>query len=86
VLDEPNSNADAEGEAALMRLINGLKARGAIIVMSVHRASLIGVVDLIVQLRGGRLERFGPRDQVLAALQAPAAASAATPVAANEVQ
>jgi ATP-binding cassette subfamily C protein len=82
VLDEPNSNADAEGEAALMRLIQQLKAQGAIIVMSVHRASLIGAVDLIVQLRGGRLERFGPRDQVLAALQAPAA----TPVAANEVQ
>jgi ATP-binding cassette, subfamily C, bacterial exporter for protease/lipase len=81
VLDEPNSNADADAEAALMRLINGLKARGAIIVMSVHRASLIGVVDLIVQLRGGKLERFGPRDQVLAALQAPA-----QPVAANEVQ
>jgi len=72
VLDEPNSNADAEAEAALMRLIGRLKAQGAIIVMSVHRASLIGVVDTIVQLRGGRLERFGPRDQVLAALQGPA--------------
>jgi ATP-binding cassette, subfamily C, bacterial exporter for protease/lipase len=82
VLDEPNSNADADAEAALMRLIGALKARGAIIVMSVHRASLIGVVDLIVQLRGGKLERFGPRDQVLAALQAPATA----PVAASEVQ
>ena len=81
MLDEPNSNADADAEAALMRLINGLKARGAIVVMSVHRASLIGVVDLIVQLRAGRLERFGPRDQVLAALQTPVA-----PVAANEVQ
>jgi len=73
VLDEPNSSADAEAEAALMRLLGRLKAQGAIIVMSVHRASLIGVVDTIVQLRGGRLERFGPRDQVLAALQGPAA-------------
>jgi PrtD family type I secretion system ABC transporter len=73
LLDEPNSNADAEAEAALMRLISRLKAQGAIIVMSVHRASMIGVVDTIVQLRGGRLERFGPRDQVLAALQGPAA-------------
>ena len=76
VLDEPNSNADADAEAALVRLIGGLKARGAIVVMSVHRASLVGVVDLIVQLRGGRLERYGPRDQVLAALQAPAGAPA----------
>jgi ABC-type protease/lipase transport system fused ATPase/permease subunit len=48
--------------------------------MSVHRASLIGVVDLIVQMRGGRLERFGPRDQVLAALQAVAASAVASEV------
>jgi ATP-binding cassette subfamily C protein len=79
VFDEPNSNADADAEAALVRLINRLKTQGAIVVMSIHRASLVGVVDLILQLRGGRIERFGPRDQVLAALQAPAA-----PVAANE--
>jgi ATP-binding cassette subfamily C protein len=84
VLDEPNSNADAEGEGALLRLLGRLKGRGAIVVMAVHRASLLGVVDLIVQLRGGRLERFGTRDAVLAALQATARPAAAAQVA-NEV-
>jgi ATP-binding cassette subfamily C protein len=72
VFDEPNSAADSEGEAALIRLIGRLKAQGSIVVMSVHRASLVGAVDALVQLRGGRIERMGPRDQVLAALQAPA--------------
>ncbi len=85
VLDEPNSNVDAEGEGALMRLLARLKAQGAIVVMAVHRASLVGAVDLIAQLRGGRLERFGPRDAVLAALQAPARQPPAAPQVANEV-
>jgi ATP-binding cassette subfamily C protein len=78
VLDEPNSNADADAEAALLRVIGRLKAQGAIVVMAVHRASLITTVDLIAQLRDGRLERFGPRDTVLAALQ-----GRPTPVTAN---
>ncbi|HEY1425061.1 MAG TPA: type I secretion system permease/ATPase [Caulobacteraceae bacterium] len=81
VLDEPNSNVDADGEAALMRLLARLKAQGAIVLMAVHRASLIGAVDLIVQLRGGRLERVGARDAVLAALQAPARRPPAAQVA-----
>ena len=85
VLDEPNSNVDAEGEGALMRVLGRLKAQGAIVVMAVHRASLMGAVDLIAQLRGGRLERFGPRDAVLAALQASAAPTRPTPRVANEV-
>ena len=85
VLDEPNSNVDAEGEAALVRLLARLKAQGAIVVMAVHRASLIGAVDLIAQLRGGRIERFGPRDAVLADLQAPARRPPAAPHVASEV-
>jgi len=79
VFDEPNSNADAAGEMALLRLIAQLKAQGAIIVMAVHRRSLIGAVDLIAQLGDGRLERFGPRDKVIAALEQPPAANAVAP-------
>jgi ATP-binding cassette subfamily C protein len=85
VLDEPNSNVDADGEGALMRLLARLKAKGAIVVMAVHRASLVGAVDLIAQLRGGRIERFGPRDAVLASLQAPVRPLPPTPQVANEV-
>jgi PrtD family type I secretion system ABC transporter len=71
VFDEPNSNVDADGEAALLRLIGRLKAENAIVVLAVHRANLIGAVDMIAQMRDGRLERYGPREAVLQALQTP---------------
>ena len=37
VLDEPNSNLDADGEAALTRAIAGIRARGGICVVIAHR-------------------------------------------------
>ena len=41
VLDEPNSNLDAEGDEALTRAILGMRARGAIVVVVAHRPSAI---------------------------------------------
>jgi ATP-binding cassette subfamily C protein len=69
VFDEPNSSADGEAETALLKLVTRLKTQGAIVVLAIHRVSLMGAVDLIAQLKDGRLERFGPRDKVLAALR-----------------
>jgi PrtD family type I secretion system ABC transporter len=77
VLDEPNSNADAEGEAALLRLLAELKAGGALVIVAAHRLSLIAAVDQIALLKDGRLERFGPRAEVLAALRGESEASRA---------
>ena len=68
VFDEPSSNADAAAEAALIRVVEKLKSQGSIVVIALHRRGLVGAVDLIAQLGEGRLERFGPRDKVLAAL------------------
>ena len=70
VFDEPNSNADAEGEAALLKVLADLKAAGALVIVAAHRLSLIAAVDQIAVLKDGRLERFGPRVDVLAALRA----------------
>ena len=70
VFDEPNSNADAEGEAVLLKVLADLKAAGALVIVAAHRLSLIAAVDQIAVLRDGRLERFGPRVDVLAALRA----------------
>ncbi len=69
VLDEPNSHADAEAEAALMAVIARLRASGALVVVSAHKLSLIAATDVLALLKDGRLERFGPRDQVLASLR-----------------
>jgi ATP-binding cassette subfamily C protein len=77
VFDEPNSNADAEGEAMLLKILADLKAAGALVFVAAHRLSLIAAVDQIAVLNSGRLERFGPRVEILAALRAEASAAAA---------
>ncbi|WP_363183991.1 ATP-binding cassette domain-containing protein [uncultured Thiocystis sp.] len=65
VLDEPNSNLDDQGEAALVMAIAQLKLEGATVLIITHRASVLNSVDKILVLRDGLLEVFGPRDQVL---------------------
>jgi PrtD family type I secretion system ABC transporter len=72
VLDEPNANLDAEGEEALMRAIDALKANGATVVIISHRPSVFRAADKMLVLREGRVELFGPRDQVMARLVKPA--------------
>jgi ATP-binding cassette, subfamily C, bacterial PrsD len=65
VLDEPNSNLDAEGDEALTRAILGLRARGAIVVVVAHRPSAIAGVDYILVMAKGRQQQFGPKEEVL---------------------
>jgi ATP-binding cassette subfamily C protein len=74
VLDEPNSNLDAEGDEALTRAILGLRARGAITVVVAHRPSAIAGVDYILIMAKGRQQQFGPKEEILARLAPPAAA------------
>jgi len=66
VLDEPNSNLDAEGDEALTQAILGARARGAIVVVVAHRPSALSGVDHVLALNGGRQQAFGPKDEVLA--------------------
>jgi ATP-binding cassette subfamily C protein len=71
VLDEPNSNLDADGEAALTRAILGIRARGGIAVVIAHRPSAIAGVELLLAMKEGRAVAFGPKDEVLAKVLAP---------------
>jgi len=71
VLDEPNASLDAEGEDALMRAIDTLKARGSTVVIISHKPSVFRAADKMLVLREGRVEMFGPRDQVMARLVKP---------------
>jgi ATP-binding cassette subfamily C protein len=66
VLDEPNSNLDAEGDEALTKAILGLRARGAIVVVVAHRPSAVAGVDYILIMAKGRQQQFGPKEEVLA--------------------
>ena len=66
VLDEPNSNLDAEGDAALADAIAGVRARGGIVVVVAHRPAALSAVDKLAVLANGQVQAFGPRDEVLA--------------------
>ncbi|MES3057711.1 type I secretion system permease/ATPase [Sphingomonas faeni] len=65
VLDEPNAHLDAEGDAALIRALTTLKARGCTIVIVSHKLGILPVVDRMLVLREGRVDLYGPRDEVL---------------------
>ena len=65
LLDEPNAHLDAEGDAALVASLGALKARGRTILIVSHKLGILPVVDRILVLRDGRVEMFGPRDEVL---------------------
>jgi ATP-binding cassette subfamily C protein len=65
VLDEPNSNLDAEGEAALTEAIQGVRKRGGIVVIVAHRPSALAGIDHLLVLTNGKMQVFGPKDEVL---------------------
>ena len=69
VLDEPNSSLDEAGDAALANAIASLKQLGTTFVVMTHRTSVLGVADKMLLMRDGAQQAFGPRDEVLAALQ-----------------
>ena len=69
VLDEPNSSLDEAGDAALANAIATLKQLGTTFVVMTHRTSVLGVADKMLIMRDGAQQAFGPRDEVLAALQ-----------------
>ena len=79
VLDEPNANLDEAGEAALVQTVQTMKAKGRTVVLITHRPGILAVADRVLLLIDGRVQAEGPRDAVLAALQA--AARPATPAA-----
>jgi ATP-binding cassette subfamily C exporter for protease/lipase len=80
VLDEPNSNLDDGGEAALVKAVLDLKQQGSMVLLITHRTNILGIVDRLMLLQDGEIKLYGPRDAVIAALQPqPAPAPAAAP-------
>lgn len=86
VLDEPNANLDETGEAALVKTVQSMKAKGKTVVLITHRPGILAVADRLLLLQDGRVQAEGPRDAVLAALQAASRqARPATPASAVAV-
>ena len=73
VLDEPNSNLDDQGEKELVEALRRIKEQGCTIVVITHRTMVLQCVDNILVMKDGTAVNFGPKDQVLASLMAPAA-------------
>ena len=65
VLDEPNSNLDNEGSAALNRAIRDMKAAGGSIMIMAHRPAAIQECDVLLMLENGQKRAFGPKEEVL---------------------
>lgn len=77
VLDEPNSNLDSDGEAALDNAVADARSRGAIVALVAHRPSALRQVNKVLVLKDGRVAAFGERDEVLSRMVTP---SGATPI------
>ena len=75
VLDEPNANLDDAGEAALLRTVLELKAKGKTVFLITHRPGAIAVADRLIVLRDGEIYVDGPKDTVLASMRTPFASS-----------
>ena len=69
VLDEPNSNLDSQGEAALAKAIVHAKQQGITVVTITQRPALLNCVDKILVLSNGTVTLFGTRTEVLASLR-----------------
>ncbi len=69
VLDEPNSNLDEQGEAALEQALVQLKQQQTTVLMITHRNNVLSKVDKLLILNEGALVAYGPRDQVIAYIQ-----------------
>jgi PrtD family type I secretion system ABC transporter len=65
VLDEPNSNLDTDGSAALNQAILQQKQAGKACLVMAHRPAAIQECDMLLVLDNGHSVAFGPRDEVL---------------------
>lgn len=62
VLDEPNAHLDLEGESALSKALIVMKAQGTAIVVITHQPAVLNVVDNIVVMKSGSIEKIGPSE------------------------
>jgi ATP-binding cassette subfamily C protein EexD len=77
VLDEPNSNLDEQGEAALVKSIQSLKETNTTVILITHRPSILQVTNKIAVVKQGVLEGYGNTNEVLSGMAAKAQAAKA---------
>jgi ATP-binding cassette subfamily C protein EexD len=71
ILDEPNSNLDDAGSAALDNALAELRSTGATVIIVTHRSRVLERLDRVLLLIDGKLACYGPPNEVAAALRQP---------------
>ena len=64
MLDEPTSNLDAEGEAAVRQAMEALRGQATVIVIA-HRPAVLGGTDQLMVVLKGQIVNFGPTSEVM---------------------
>lgn len=68
ILDEPNSNLDDQGEKYLLAALREMKGSGCTIIVITHRTSILSLVDHLIVMKNGIIDKSGPRDDVIKAI------------------
>lgn len=71
VLDEPNSNLDTAGEAALIDALRTLQLNRVPTVVVTHRLNLLAAAQKILVMSAGTVQAIGDRDRILEGLLGP---------------
>ena len=66
ILDEPNAHLDNKGDQALMAALKKAHDAGITCVVITQRASVVPALTKIMTLRDGRIDAFGPKEEILA--------------------
>nr|WP_275116270.1 type I secretion system permease/ATPase [Aliiroseovarius subalbicans] len=65
VLDEPNSNLDADGDEAMSVAIRRMREHGSVVIVMAHRPSAIAAVNKLMLMKAGRVAFFGDKDETI---------------------
>lgn len=71
LLDEPNAHLDSDGDIRLTNAIAAMKREGQTVIIISHKLSILPVVDKLLVLKGGRIDMFGRRDEILPKIAPP---------------
>lgn len=75
-MDEPTAHFDVRSEAEFLERLKSIAKTEMTIIVSTHRPSLLSLVNRILVFERGKLVADGPREAILATLQATAQANA----------
>jgi ATP-binding cassette subfamily C protein LapB len=73
LLDEPTASMDGDLELRVIRSLFAASSPQTLIILSTHKLALLGFVNRVIVLDRGKIVLSGPRDEVLAKLNPPAA-------------